>query len=179
VSDLAASAFLASTHSVKEWTDLLLLSSITATLEDGINQARLHRISIAPGLTPPGTLFTQRAWDEPACKMRFTYLLEAADDRDRARLLACSTALSGSWLHALLSANLGLRLGNQENQISIGLRLGSPVVLNHVCVCGVHVLPNGHYGLPCRRSAGRNTRHTAINGILAQEFASADVSNSP
>jgi len=42
VSDLAASAFLASTHSVKEWTDFLLPSSIKATLEDGINQARLH-----------------------------------------------------------------------------------------------------------------------------------------
>jgi len=42
VSDLAASAFLASTHSVKEWTDLLLPSSIEATLEDGINQTRLR-----------------------------------------------------------------------------------------------------------------------------------------
>jgi len=53
--------------------------------------------------------------------------------------------------------------------------MGSPVVLDHVCVCGVHVLPNGHHGLSCRRSAGRNTRHTAINGILARAFASADV----
>jgi len=82
VSDLVASAFLSSTHSVKESTDLLLPSSIEATLDDGINQARLHWISIAPRLTPPGTLFTQRAWDEPVCKMRFTSLLEAADDWD-------------------------------------------------------------------------------------------------
>jgi len=59
VSDLAASAFLASTHSVKEWTDVLLPSSIKATLEYGIDQACLHWISIAPGLTPPVSLFTQ------------------------------------------------------------------------------------------------------------------------
>jgi len=74
VSELAASAFLASTHSVKEWTDLLLPSSIKATLEDEIDQVRLHWISIAPGLTHPLSFFTQRAWDEPVCKMRFTSL---------------------------------------------------------------------------------------------------------
>jgi len=145
-------------------TDLLLPSSIKATLEDRINQARLHWISIAPGLTPPVTLFTQRAWNEPVCKMRFTSLLEAADERDRARLL-------GSWLHTLPSDNVGLRMENQETQISIGLRLGSPVVLDHVRVCGVHVLPNVYHGLSCHRSAGWHTRHTAINGILARAFA--------
>jgi len=61
---------------------------------------------------------------------------------------------SGTWIDALPSVGLGLQLGNGETSISIGLRIGAPIVLSHRCLCGSKVLPDGHHGLSCRRSSG-------------------------
>ena len=67
---------------------------------------------------------------------------------------------SGSWLLALLSASLGLRLSNEETRVAVGLRLGSRLVRGHKCICGVNVQPDGRHGLACRHSAGRHARHS-------------------
>ena len=66
----------------------------------------------------------------------------------RARLLASSAPSSGAWLHALPCANLGLRLGNDELRIAVGLRLGCPLVRPHKCICGTEVDELGHHGCP-------------------------------
>ena len=68
----------------------------------------------------------------------------------KARLLACRGQGSGSWLHALPSANLGLRLNNDETRIAVGLRLDVPLVLEHSCVCGSKVESAGHHGLAAK-----------------------------
>src|SRR5271170_3761226 len=62
--------------------------------------------------------------------------------------------------------NLGLRLGNEELRIAVGLRLGAPLVRAHRCVCRAEVGQDGHHGLACRRSAGRHKRHALANVIV-------------
>jgi len=83
-------------------------------------------------------------------------------------LLACGAPSSGSWLGTLPTASLGLRLLDSEVRIAIGLRLGAPIMEKHNCTCGMEVLPNGHHGLSCRRGPGRQSRHDAVNEIIAR-----------
>jgi len=72
---------------------------------------------------------------------------------DRVRLLASGSPGSGSWLHALPSANIGFRLSDSDLRVSVGLRLGVDLVSRHICECGATVLPNGHHGLSCKQNA--------------------------
>ena len=70
------------------------------------------------------------------CAARAAGLLQHADVVDRARLLASVALASGSWLNALPCTNLGLRLGNEELRIALGLRLGAPLVRAHLYLRG-------------------------------------------
>jgi len=117
----------------------------------------------------------QRAWDDAICGLRVQHLLENSSGVDRAYLLASNTPGSGAWIHALPSANMGLNLSNEDIRIYVGLRLGAPIVSEHTCVCGIRVLSNGHHGLSCRKSAGRQSRHHAVNDILARTLHSVGV----
>ena len=74
----------------------------------------------------------QRKWDDGVCSAKAEGVLQRADNR--ARLLASVAPGSGSWLNALPCANLGLRFGNQELRIAVGLRVGAPLVRPHRCV---------------------------------------------
>ena len=116
----------------------------------------------------------QRAWDDAICGSRMQNLLVATLGVHRARLLAIAPG-SGSWLPVLPAANLGHRLSSQEVRVAIGLRLGADLVTGHTCTCGAPVLPNGHHGLSCRRSAGRQTRHHAVKDILLRSFRSLGI----
>jgi len=73
-----------------------------------------------------------------------------ATGADRARLLASGSPSSGSWLHALPSANIGFHLSDSDLNVSVGLWLGADLVSRHICKCGATILPNGHHGLSCR-----------------------------
>ena len=44
-----------------------------------------------------------------------------------------------------------------------------------VCVCGVQVETNGHHGLSCIRTAGRQMRHTCVNDIIQRSLNSSGV----
>ena len=98
-----------------------------------------------------------------------------ADTVSRARLLASKSPGSGAWLNALPCSNFGLRLGNDELRIAVGLRLGCPLVRPHKCVCGSEVDELGHHGLSCRRSAGRHRRHALANDVIVRAIRAAGV----
>src|SRR5882757_7629052 len=117
----------------------------------------------------------QRGFDDPVCRARFSSLLVGMEGAVRASLLAAAAPNSGCWLEALPSPSLGLRLGDDELRVAVGLRVGGPVVSAHVCSCGVPVAPDGFHGLCCHRSAGRASRHASINNILAMALRSAGV----
>ena len=57
---------------------------------------------------------------------------------------------------------------------AVGLRIGSVLVREHQCICGTAVQSNGHHGLSCRRSAGRQLRHKLANDVIARALKSAD-----
>ena len=82
---------------------------------------RLSGLDVAP---VPGPV-SRRDRDQLVCGNSFVH---GAVGSDRAVLLAAKSQLSGSWLGALPSPNLGLRLGNPELRIAVGLHLGYLVV---------------------------------------------------
>jgi len=99
-------------------------------------------------------------------------LLSDASGADRARLLASRSPGSGSLIHALPSANLGLLLPDRVVRVAVGLRFGAKIVSRHICVCGLQVNPDG---LSCRRNAGRQSCHHAVNEFLARSLRSIDM----
>jgi hypothetical protein len=82
----------------------------------------------------------------------------------------CKTNLKIS----LPCANLVLRLGNEDLRIAVGLRIGTPLVRAHRCICGKEVESNGHHGLSCKKSAGRHRRHALANDVLLRAIRSVD-----
>ena len=57
----------------------------------------------------------------------------------------------------------------------MGLRLGSPLVRPHRCICGTEVGQDGHHGLSFRRSAGRHKRHAMANDVILRAIRSVGV----
>lgn len=94
---------------------------------------------------------------------------------EKARFKANSVQESGAWLHALPSPQLGTFLTNDEFRVALSLRLGSPIVQPHVCVCGDKVNRYAHHGLSCAKASGTNPRHAAVNNILQRALKSAGV----
>ena len=173
---LAPSAFISSLRSSEVQISLLLPHRPSpyhdSLAEDAISNWRdLGGTSLPSG----ADALKQRCWDDEICSSVATSLASTAGANPvtKARLLACRGQGSGSWLHALPSANLGLRLNNDETRIAVGLRLGVPLVLEHSCVCGSKVESDGHHGLACRKSSGRHLRHSLANDVIARALRSA------
>ena len=104
------------------------------------------------------------------CRSCDQLLQGASDCRSRARLLAAATKESGAWLHALPVSSLGLRMDDHTTRIAVGLRLGTPLCLPHICHhCGGHVDALTTDGLSCIKCQG--LRHAAINAIIHRSLA--------
>ena len=170
-------AFLSSCYSVS--TLLSTISSSSSSLE----WHNMHLLSmlhtwasrVGDSVPVPSSCSSQRSWDDILSKVSLSELTEGETMVSHARILASNSEHSGDWLHALPSAPLGLRLSDEELRISVGLRLGVPLVVEHICRCGALVLADGHHGLSCARSSGRSSRHTAVNGLIARAFRSIDI----
>ena len=70
---------------------------------------------------------------------------------------------------------VGTWLDDTSLRIAVSLRLGANMCAPHTCVCGVQVDSSGTHGLACRKSAGRNIRHNAVNQLIKRALASASV----
>jgi len=176
---LAPSAFLAS---VSGTTDLVtkLLPQRYLTRPCALTplaQAKWQAVvGINVALPQPPASFKQRTWDSAiASAMADQSLSAVSDHASRARLLACRSRGAGDWLHALPLANIGLKLSDAAVSIAISLRIGCPAVHEHTCVCGATVQTNGHHGLSCLKSAGRQSRHTSVNDIIHRSLHSAGI----
>ena len=107
--------------------------------------------------------------------MKKELLDNAVDQRDRARLLASQAAHSADWMYALPISTLGLRLSNEAVRVAVGIRLGVKVCEQHKCPCGATVDTSGVHGLSCRKSAGRQKRHSQLNDVIWQAMIKAKV----
>ncbi|XP_048479848.1 uncharacterized protein LOC125489131 [Plutella xylostella] len=175
VSDVALPAFLSSTHSTLALYNKIIHPSLGVSEVSCCGEAKEAWQSICPGEALPENPHSQRLWDEPKCLSTGRHLLETSpNNTERARLLATAERESGLWLHALPSPNVGTFLDDRSFQTAIGLRLGMKIVQPHHCPCGAKVSQLGHHGLSCRRSAGRLSRHAALNDILRRALVSVN-----
>ena len=71
--------------------------------------------------------------------------------------------------------NLGLKRDDQHFRISIGLRLGANICVEHACHCGKRVERDGLHCLPCTKGAGRFSRHATLNSLMKQTLGSLDL----
>ena len=95
----------------------------------------------------------------------------------QARLLASSSTESAAWLAALPVSTFGNLLDDASLRISVGLRLGARICTEHKCVCGSMVDQWGHHGLSCKKSRGRQGRHSALNESIQRALGSAKVTS--
>ena len=105
----------------------------------------------------------QDAWDAIIIQRATDSLLEMTktDFQSSARMKSLMCAEAGVWLNAIPSPQLGTFLDNDSLRIAVGLRLGTQICLHHTC--GAHVDSSGLHGLSCKKSAGRWSRHHALN----------------
>jgi hypothetical protein len=118
----------------------------------------------------------QKCWDEPLLNGQQMFVLSAARDQvSKARLIAAAAPHSGAFLHARPCSSLGTRLDDSSLRIAVALRLGAPICAPHACICGGIVDSTGTHGLSCRKSAGRLSRHSAVNELIKRALTSAEV----
>ena len=76
----------------------------------------------------------QKLWNLPRVSSIAAELLATAPDPlSKAMLLSASKKESGAWLNTLPVTSLGLRMDNNTIRIAIGLRLGAPLCIPHLC----------------------------------------------
>lgn len=176
ISSVALPAFLSSAHSTCGLFKKIVADSLGDAQVLHMEEARNAWSLACPGETLPLNLNSQKLWDGPLCRIVQQNLLNSSTNpAERARLIATSQPESGFWLHALPSANIGTLMDTQSFSLAISLRLGCPTIEPHRCSCGVIVDQLGHHGLCCRRSAGRQSRHAALNDVIRRAFVTVNV----
>jgi hypothetical protein len=179
LSSLAPSAFLASAAGTRDLQDMIL-RKCDASRNSAVSNV-LEQWTIAHGLAdvlPPdgSSSAIQLEWDKPSIAADLAKLNASLPERHhQARLLAVSAPHSGDWLHALPISSCGLRLDDDAVRVAVGLRLGAKLCEPHQCPCGAKVGPEGTHGLACKRSAGRTTRHHALNDLVWRALGRANV----
>ena len=72
-----------------------------------------------------------------------------------------------------ICSSVGTRLDNSSFRIATALRCA--ICAPHQCVCGENVDQYGVHGLSCRRSAGRHSRHSAVNDLIKRALTAAEI----
>lgn len=177
VTKLCLSSFLGSSHSVADLLEAILPSHIIQLPEAALNEAEvLWQAVTFSELIPSPACKLQRNWDIVTSIKLFQDLLEnASSEVEKARLLACGSKESGSWLTAFPASTLGTLLDDQSFRISMALRLGVPVCHPHVCICGAKVDESGIHGLACKKSAGRKAKHEMVNDLFKRALTSCGI----
>jgi len=178
--DITLPAFLSSIAGSQELISQLLpqnLQAVAGTNEPSFTAALTQwqtQTGSAPVVPPFAT--AQKHWDAPIVTVQENRVMSAAPDQTgKARLIAATAPHSGAFLHARPCAALGTRLDGTSLRIVVALRLGAPVCLPHVCICGAAVDSTGRHGLSCRKSAGRLSRHSAVNDLIKRALMSAEI----
>ena len=155
---LAPSAFLASATAASDLVNRIVPIHLEGSPLPNVDDASFLWSSGHNQVPPEGVdQQRQKAWDTlRASALADSLLLNAADPRSHARLLASTAKESGAWLNALPIASLGLRMDNDTIRIATGLRLGAPLCRPHSSHhCGDEVDSLATHGLSCWWSKGR------------------------
>lgn len=173
VEDLALPSYLSSVNSVSALVQKILPKQIKDITEIACYKEALVLWQESYLSVPPHPIF-QRNWDAFVCK-DISDKLDLTSDFKKAIYLASLKKESSEWLHVLPSRSIGTLLDNNTFRISVALRLGCNLCVPHTCICGEHVLEDGTHGLCCGKSAGRHSRHFALNDVIRRGLTSAKI----
>lgn len=124
-------------------------------------------------ITVPSSPMIQKNWDNiniKAIKSQFT----CTNREDSARFLASQSTESNAWLNVLPSKVIGTLFNKNVFRISLTLRYGCDICVEHECPCNKAIVnPDGIHGLSCSLSAGRYGRHAELNKIMKLALAPA------
>ena len=107
----------------------------------------------------------QRYWASAVYEALCCYLKSGAPPSRLARILTDAQRHLGDRITVYRIAQVGIRLDDESQRISIALRVGLNICLANQCRCGATVQSEGLHPLSCRLSAGRFPRISAINII--------------
>ena len=173
VSSVAPAAYLASISAAAHLMAALLPASCLDSIGSFRDEATTLWSDLAGTDLPSSQdAMPQRVLDDGICSAVSKNLLLRADPVNRARLMAALSPGSGSWLQALPSGNLGLRLGNNELRIAVGLRIGAPLVRHHLASAAAWSIPASIMASPAVEApaviAGTLKRTTLSYGHFAR-----------
>ena len=94
---------------------------------------------------------------------------------DKARLLAAREPQSGAWLNVAPITAIGLRLSDDANRISFGLRLDSNLCEPYVCSYTKLVNAKGLNSFSCKKGSGKIARQSLLNDVILRAIQSAEV----
>lgn len=173
--EIALPCFLSSMYEVSDLVDKLL-SEPYQQLDPALLEAENIWCQKFGELPEEGFRNIQHAWESSEIEQKINVLSGSLEKQsEKARFKANSAPESGAWLHALPSPQLGTFLTNDEFRVALSLRLGSPIVQPHICVCGDRVNRYAHHGLSCAKASGTNPRHAAVNKIIQRALKSAGI----
>jgi hypothetical protein len=175
--DLALPAFIASVNSVRELINTILPQEMLPFSDHAMDEGVRSWIEKSKSVPPEGNhCKSQRNWESPLVQQTSnTLICQATNSKNKSRLLGVGGKEAGAWLHAIPSPALGTLLDNDSFRVAVALRIGASVCIPHTCICGFEVDDSGTHGLSCRFSAGRRSRHAAINDIIKRALVSAGV----
>ncbi len=114
---------------------------------------------------------SQFSWDQINIK-RIVSELNFPNPVEQFRFQLLQNKMSGAWLNAIPSPNIGTFLNDDVIRTCIGLRLGTKICRPFECACGFAVDALGRHALHCKKNSGKFFRHANLNRIIHQSLAS-------
>ena len=173
---MATSAFMASAVSTRGLQEQILPSAVN--VPDPLMAENLsHWMKITATTDTPTVLYTKQIiWDDAVVRQIKSELVASFITKtQKARFLGAQSDHAGDWLHAMPISNCGLHLDDETTRIAVGLRLGAAICHPHTCPCGGLVDALGHHCFVCRKSIGKQTRHSLFNDVIWHSFARAKI----
>ena len=100
------------------------------------------------------------------CKAFYSQLEKTLSQHKLASLVSSFQNCSSAWLNCLPNSATGGFLDDESFRIAISLRLGLRLCSPHKCRCGAQIDVLGRHPLSCKLSAGRISRHCALNDLI-------------
>ncbi|KAL1446882.1 hypothetical protein WDU94_010923, partial [Cyamophila willieti] len=175
VKNLALPAFLASSYGVQQLVSIIIESREYESDVSHLDEALTAWNIMIPSQQKPENVIHQREWFEISIKKVIEDLVFPSP-LEKQRFNVLQNYVSGAWLRAIPSPNIGTFLDNNTMRVCVGIRLGCTICRTHTCSCGSTVDDTGRHGLSCKFSAGRISRHSEINKIVQRALSSANIS---
>ena len=177
---LETSAFLASAMSTLALQELIL-PSVANTTDSAVVASQDRWTAITHEQPMSGVLARkQRSWDDAVVRTTKQDLsLTFTTDIQHARFKGAQSAHSGNWLKAIFQSSIvGCILMMKLCALRSEFVWAHKICHIHTCPCEALVDALGLHCFVCRRSTGKQTRHSLLNGVIWRSFSRAKIQSS-